>query len=297
MAILSEYEEQDHKKPSSSSVAKPFNAALDPSDPLGFLEKAFEFVARESDLFKSDSLTRDVNAVVRMVKDKLEGEERKKKEAEKKAAERKVAPAPAPVKKEETVKVKEEIVANKEAQSKPEEEAKGPRAPNKLNGLDMDTYSWGQSLQEVNIYVPVPPGTKSRFIVCEIKKKHLKVGVKGQLPVIDAELFNSVKVDDCFWSLEDQKTVSILLTKQDHMEWWKYLAKGEPEIDTQKVEPENSKLGDLDPETRSTVEKMMFDQRQKQMGLPTSDEMQKQELLKKFMAEHPEMDFSRAKIN
>lgn len=129
MAILSEYEEQDHKKPSSSSVAKPFSAALDPSDPLGFLEKAFEFVARESDLFKSDSLTRDVNAVVRMVKDKLEGEERKKKEAEKKAAERKAAPAPAPapVKKEETVKVKEEAVVNKEAQSKPEEEAKGPR--------------------------------------------------------------------------------------------------------------------------------------------------------------------------
>lgn len=59
----------------------------------------------------------------------------------------------------------------------------------------MDTYSWGQSLQEVNIYVPVPPGTKSRFIVCEIKKKHLKVGVKGQPPVID------VSVQDSFFVL------------------------------------------------------------------------------------------------
>ncbi|KAL5698668.1 transcriptional coactivator [Ranunculus cassubicifolius] len=161
--------------------------------------------------------------------------------------------------------------------------------PNKGNGLDFEKYSWTQTQHEATVIVPVPQGTKSRSVVCEVKRNHIKIGLKGQDPVVDGELFDAVKVEDCFWSLEDQKAISLLLTKQKRMEWWKCLIKGEPLVDNQKLEPESSKLSDLDAETRSVVEKMMFDQRQKQMGLPTSDEIEKQDMLKKFMAQNPSM--------
>ena len=194
---------------------------------------------------------------------------------------------------------KDIILAEKEPEAtakKPEDEEEKQQkenklVPNKDNGLDMENYSWGQSLQEVTVNVPVPQGTKSSFLLCDIKTNSLKVGLKGQPPIIDGELYNPVKVDDCIWSLEDKKMINILICKRDQSEWWKSLLKGDPEIDTQKAEPEPSKLSDLDSETRSAVEKMMFDQRQKQMGLPTSDEIQKQELMKQFMAQNPNMKF------
>lgn len=63
----------------------------------------------------------------------------------------------------------------------------------------------------------------------------------------------------CTWVAEDGVTLHLNLQKINTMEWWKAVVKGEPEIDSQKIEPEPSKLQDLDGEMRSTVEKMMVE--------------------------------------
>jgi len=158
-------------------------------------------------------------------------------------------------------------------------------------------YSWTQALQDVDIVVPVPKGTRARDLLVVISKTKLSVGLKGKDPIMAGDLCHEIKVEDSTWTLEDQSSVELHLEKVNKMQWWENVLAHHPKIDTRKIQPENSKLSDLDGETRGMVEKMMFDNQQKHIGKPTSDEIKKQEALRKFQLAHPELDFSKAKFS
>ncbi|KAI0137650.1 CS-domain-containing protein [Hypoxylon sp. NC0597] len=162
-------------------------------------------------------------------------------------------------------------------------------------------YKWNQTIGDLDISLTVPGNLKARDLVVEIKRQKLKAGIKGQDPIIDGDLPHPIHTEESTWTLtsspDGTKTVEIHLDKINKMEWWAHVVTSAPKIDVTKIQPENSKLSDLDGETRGMVEKMMYDQRQKEMGLPTSDDQKKADILKKFQEQHPELDFTNAKVN
>jgi len=208
----------------------------------------------------------------------------------------------------DTTQSKESVVATAPVQP-PETAASEPKAasapaasvPHLATGADVpynggktDRYTWEQTLHDVTIQVPVPEGTRAKDIICVISKSKLHLKIRGQPDAIidksypcDArngkEIWEKVRVGECTWALEQagsgRPRVSVYLEKEREC-WWKSALEGDQEIDTTKVDSTRS-LYEYDGETQGAIRKIMFDEEQKRKGLPTSDEIQNEDLLRK----------------
>ena len=99
------------------------------------------------------------------------------------------------------------------------------------------------------------------------------------------------RLDDASWYIEDRKTLTIQLTKLKRSEWWMSVFQGHKEVTWDQLQPEHpTYVEDLDGDTQALVKKMMFDNQQRQRGLPTSEELEKTKLLEQFQSQHPELD-------
>ncbi|KAL7715990.1 Nuclear movement protein [Entamoeba marina] len=129
------------------------------------------------------------------------------------------------------------------------------------NGAVYEKYSFTQTLAEVSVVIPYHSPIKGKDVSCKIKNDELFVQIKGET-FIEGKLSKLVKKSDCCWTIEDKTN----------------------KIDTKQIQAENvGDVNELDDESRD-------------MGLPTTEEIDKQKVLDRFKAEHPEYDFTQAKM-
>jgi hypothetical protein len=121
-------------------------------------------------------------------------------------------------------------------------------------------YEWDQTVSEVNVYVEVPAGVKSKAVFCDISINHLKFGLQGNPAFLDMDLGGSVKVSESYWTLEDS-VLHITLTKMQQGDPWPSAILGHS----------------LDPMTQQADQERL--------------------LLERFQIEHPGFDFSTAKFS
>ncbi|KAK9279124.1 hypothetical protein L1049_012799 [Liquidambar formosana] len=122
-------------------------------------------------------------------------------------------------------------------------------------------FEWDQTLEEVNMYITLPPKVHSKQFYCKIQSKHVEVGIKGNPPYLNHELTSPVKTDSSFWTIEDD-IMHITLQKRDKGQTWPSPILGQ---------------GQLDP--------------------LSTDLEQKRLMLQRFQEENPGFDFSQAQFS
>jgi hypothetical protein len=168
------------------------------------------------------------------------------------------------------------------------------------NGGRTRNYTWVQNqVEHFEMYIPIDSDIRGNQIKIDYSSKNMTVKIKGET-IITGDLYAPINSDSFIWTLDEvkgKKVISITFEKLYRMQWWDHVIKGDELLTLSTVNPDPSKLSDLDADMRPEIEKMMIENSMKMQNKPYHKEPKTNDLLQKFMKEHPEMDFSKAQIN
>lgn len=155
--------------------------------------------------------------------------------------------------------------------------------PESYNGAIRDNYTWSQSITDVDIRIKIPKYiVKGRDVKVEIDKKHIKVSHKTDsgswLEVVNDDLPWEINKEESMWTLVPKEHVHINLEKREER-WWESVLTSEEKISVRKIDASRP-MTDLDDEAQAKIAEMMYNEQQKRMGKPTSQEQKVQDILK-----------------
>jgi len=129
-------------------------------------------------------------------------------------------------------------------------------------------YAWDQNLDEVNVYIPIPPNQPASSFKINIQPQRLQVGIKHHDRFfIDENTFSKVDQSESSWYLnQDDGEIHVILIKAHRGQVWESVLTGN----------EGGK-GTVDPLTQEKIRKDM--------------------MLERFQEENPGFDFRDAQFN
>lgn len=145
------------------------------------------------------------------------------------------------------------------------------------NGGSTKRYTWTQTIDETSVLVAVPEGTKGKDLSVSLKPSSISVRMKKAVEgedephtLLDGDLVEKIRIDESTWSLEGG--VLVLTLDKPKKTWWDTVLIGDEKIDTTLVDSRR-RIDEYDESTQGALRKILFDQRQEQLGQPTSDEI------------------------
>ncbi|XP_014233110.1 nudC domain-containing protein 3 [Trichogramma pretiosum] len=163
---------------------------------------------------------------------------------------------------------------------------------NCYNGATYDNYSWSQTIGDIDCLVKVPETIKkSKQVKVDIKADSLLIKLcsdAGQWDThFEGKFSFNIRHNDSFWCLEPGKTINLHLSKGQER-WWENMLESEPKIELSKIDCSRP-MDDMTEGEQMKIEELMWNQRQKELGLPTSEDAERkrkeEQLLKAWNAD------------